>query len=1250
MDRNLKVIIILFLFWASLFEIANGQISSINDVINQYASVSQVYNNNELDLDSVKVNDASVFSKGDAVLLMQMKGAVPDLFSGATQDPHFVGKYEILKIQSILSGNVIVFTSRTNLIPGDTYDVSAHVQLIKVPIYETAVVENDVLTCKQWDRNSGTGGVLALMATDSLVLNDDIDVSGKGFQGANSSSDDFDVACSVPIANGFDDLYYSVTADDSAGMKGEGLTVYTASKARGKGALTSGPGGGNHRFAGGGGGSNYGEGGNGGRYSCIENSGSNTGGVGGRPMSFLYTNTQDRIFMGAGGGMSSFAPGYTAAPGGDGGGIVIILSPKIVSVSGNIKANGMSVTTVSSAGGGGGGAGGSIVLDVDEITGSPVLEATGGYGGDTDVNCGGPGGGGGGGIIWYSMDSVKFVNSGLQLNFDGGNNGQSFNINCFGARESGDGSAGEILDSLLIPMRGFLFNAMPDAQDICEGDTPEKLDATTPKGGNGNYSYIWQKTINLVSWSDVGNSEEDYQPGPLSDTTWFRRIVLSAEIKDTSDVTVVNVLPALQVNEISADTTICYNQDPLPINGDIVNGGNGSYTYRWEKSENLNTWNSVEEGSAAYNFDPPALTDTTWYRRIVNSHVCADTSNVLQITVLPSLENNLIIEDQVICMNDQPDKFDGSLPEGGNAPSFIYQWEEKSDNGSWSDARENNTSRHYQAPPLNDTTHYRRIVMSGPDNVCKDTTATLIVIVLQSISGNSIFQDQITCENDIPEQINGSLPAGGEPGSYAYRWEQSFDQSGWDSVGYFTGQTFYQPVSQTDTSWFRRIVLSGAGDACKDTSDQVKIMVQPAILNNIISGDTTICYGQTPDQLNGTTPLGGEGAGTYQYTWQSATNPVTWQAAPGVNNQPDFSPPLLTDTTHYRRRVESGVCNDWSDTLTIIVLPSISGNILPEDTTVCYNTSPGTLGSNSLTGGAGSYSYVWQSTTNDDWSSISGGNNRDYIPPGIPEPIKFRRIVRSGPDNCCIDTSAAIQVTLDPLPTALLASYTDTICENISAELNLTFTGQSPWQVTYSNGYEQSLGTLNTKDAAISVTPLTEGNSSRDYQYTLVEVRDGNLCYATEKSGEVNVVVYKNPDAKAGEDIEVCGPVVSLNANPSVGDGSWESDEEVIFEPNNTVSDPDVTVPGYGTYTFTWNEQNWECSSSDEMDVIFYEQPAEPDAGVSDTINFTSVYSLDGSQPTAGSGTWEIIDGSGFISNPNFPGAEISDLEFGTTT
>jgi Secretion system C-terminal sorting domain len=417
------------LFFTSFFlavSIKTEAQTNISGIINTYykatAIVSGIISGNSYS--GITLQNITGLSKDDRVMIIQMKGAVIDETNSASfgniTSIGNAGKYEFSSICGFLNNTIVLSNQLLN-----TYD-AALIQVVRVPVYQDANVVG-TLQPQAWDPLTGTGGVLALEVTGTLTLNADIDASGTGFKGGQLFVNTTGRSCPTP------NYYYSVLQSTAPSIgavpKGEGIAQFITSKEHGAGKQANGGGGANLDNNGGGGGGNYGVGGVGGRKPfpafCpllgVPTAAPNA--QGGLALGSVqgYTNPNNRIFLGGGGGcgeMNNYEnpPANTipsGTPGGNGGGILYIKCNQITGNNFFIRANGtqginpsLSPTNASkSDGGGGGGAGGVVLLNCNTYSGSLTVEARGAAGCNAGLasQCGlGPGGGGGGGVIWHT--------------------------------------------------------------------------------------------------------------------------------------------------------------------------------------------------------------------------------------------------------------------------------------------------------------------------------------------------------------------------------------------------------------------------------------------------------------------------------------------------------------------------------------------------------------------------------------------------------------------------------------------------------------------------------------------------------------------------------------------------------------------------------------------------------------------------------------------------------------------------------
>ena len=442
-------------------------------------------------------------------MIVQMKGATINTSTsgsfGDTTNLNNAGNYEIVSICYIKSDSVFF-----NYLFLNNYTVADKVQLVRMPEYYSATVI-DTLKAAPWDNTTGTGGVLAIFVDQDLTLNKPISADTVGYRGgtyrlSNNTCSDFAGATLY--------AYNPTSATQNGAYKGEGAADVAISLAGGMGAPANGGGGGNNHNNGGAGGANLTAGGDGGGNSSSTGCTLALEGKGGKPLS---SHGGKKIFMGGGGGAGHANNGIASSNGGGhGGGIVFIRADNLIGNGYKISANGQVGGPAASDGASGAGAGGTIILHVNNYTGTTVIAADGGQGGTEDdglnINkCYGSGGGGSGGVIYFSgaipgapvNSTVNSGNAGPEVNHD---------VSCNAAVASSAGSAGQIISnytfssslvlsnnycSTLLPVELVWFNAQYlNGQAILSWKTaqPELID-----------HFVIEKSDDADNWDAVYN-------------------------------------------------------------------------------------------------------------------------------------------------------------------------------------------------------------------------------------------------------------------------------------------------------------------------------------------------------------------------------------------------------------------------------------------------------------------------------------------------------------------------------------------------------------------------------------------------------------------------------------------------------------------------------------------------------------------------------------------------------------------------
>ncbi|MCD6565928.1 MAG: gliding motility-associated C-terminal domain-containing protein [Bacteroidales bacterium] len=717
---------------------------------------------------------------------------------------------------------------------------------------------------------------------------------------------------------------------------------------------------------------------------------------------------------------------------------------------------------------------------------------------------------------------------------------------------------------------------------ICLNQMPNPIipEFTSPIGGDGIYSYLWEQSTDGITFADAPNVNNTsiYQPPVLSvaQTYYYRRTVYSGKCSHISDTVTITVLPLISSNTISADQTICQGSVFDTLAGTDPANGDGTYTYKWIESIDGNTWGNAYGPGAGKNYSPDTTSSdfpgTLFFKRVVYSGLsdcCVDTSNNVTLIDWPKLENNSINTDQVICEGDDPVAISGLTPTGGNGV-YTYQWQERSGVAAWSDIGLDAID--YDPSNLSDTTFYRRVVDS---DVCTDTSNIDTIPVHPSILYNNILTlggltDTTICEGALPNSLTGEQPGGGI-GIYSYIWKESTDGSSWSAADGTYTNIDYSPGNLIDTTFYKREVFSGV---CADMSVVIDINVLPALGNNSVSSDQTICYNAVPDRIDGVLPTGGDGGYTYQ--WEESTDNVTWNPASGTDNEQNYQPEALSIPKFFRRVIFSGAvdcCSDTSNVVSITINSLPTGVLVSLVDTICKGSNVALTVN--LTG-----ALPWDFTYSDGTSSFDENNvsNSTYsfnVSPDNSSPYTLSSVTD---DNGCIATSltGTANITVYEIPVAN-AGEDDEICELVYTLDAVPSVGSGLW--TYST--VPVLSATDNTQAQNQVTLSDYGT----YSFTWTESNWNCI-----DSDDVEIVFWESPTpAEAGADqlLSSYAKETLLEGNvPLTGVGEWtkllsesESIIENPFEPGTRVSNLLS-----GEYEFVWTITNGVCP--EESDAV----------------------------------------------------------------
>jgi gliding motility-associated-like protein len=376
------------------------------------------------------------------------------------------------------------------------------------------------------------------------------------------------------------------------------------------------------------------------------------------------------------------------------------------------------------------------------------------------------------------------------------------------------------------------------------------------------------------------------------------------------------------------------------------------------------------------------------------------------------------------CNSGDPGLITGNTP-SVSLPTWSYTWETSTNGGaSWTtQISGSSTLLPYQYDPTTTTQTLlvRRVIAAGG---CDNSSNVLTYVVEQSLANNTIAANQTLCGTGSPLPLTGSLPTGGNS-NYSYQWESATNIGGpYSNLAGANGQN-YSPNPLSSTTYFRRVVSGGVCPA--NTSNITTITIEPVITGNTVAADQNFCSTGNPTLITATGSLAG-GNGTFTYQWQESTDGgINWAVASGTSTNATYDPPVITQTTIYRRGVYSGTCSSNSNNVTMTVYPVLTNNTITADQASCGSFTAATIIGTIPTGGTGSYSYTWEQSTDGGgtWQPIGGAVSANYSPGTVAVTTQYRRNVSSLP---CTSTSNIVTITITPPITVNTISSSQVYC------------------------------------------------------------------------------------------------------------------------------------------------------------------------------------------------------------------------------
>ena len=465
------------------------------------------------------------------------------------------------------------------------------------------------------------------------------------------------------------------------------------------------------------------------------------------------------------------------------------------------------------------------------------------------------------------------------------------------------------------------------------------------------------------------------------------------------------VFSQISNNSISANTAICSGTVPSSsLAGStptISNCNPGFIHYQWQKSiNNINFSDLLYDTLKNYSIST-ALSQTTYYRRIVTHGTCTNSSNTVTITVYPISVGGNISGNSNICIGSST----GTLTLSGYTGS-ILNWQKRLNNGSWTTIN-NTTSTHSEILNTAGTWEFRAEVKSG---VCSSvySNSKYIIVYAQANGGNLSGNNTICLGNST-----GTLNLSSYSGTIS-KWIRKVNNGAWQDIAN-TNSTFSETPNQAGVWQYQVLVTNGPCSTAN--SNIITIIVDPISQGGSISGLSNICQGSSTGSLSLT------GYNGNIITWQRRFNSGSWVDI--TINSSSYSEVLYTPGYYeYRVEVKSGNCSSTYSSLKSITVAqnTIPGSVIG-GSSICQGDYTNSL---TLVGNIGSVLKWEKMLNNGNWQPIFNTSNTFSEIPSQPGIWYYRALVQNG--NCSSNYSSATLVSVDSSTKGGLINGINSIC------------------------------------------------------------------------------------------------------------------------------------------------------------------------------------------------------------------------------
>ncbi|MBX3100897.1 MAG: T9SS type A sorting domain-containing protein [Bacteroidetes bacterium] len=522
------------------------------------------------------------------------------------------------------------------------------------------------------------------------------------------------------------------------------------------------------------------------------------------------------------------------------------------------------------------------------------------------------------------------------------------------------------------------------------------------------------------------------------------------------------------------------------------------YTYSWTPAVTL-------DNTTIYNPVATPSSPTTYTVAVTNPVTGCVSTGAVNIQVNPVLDPGVIEVPQTICWNTAPALLTSTAPATGGSGNYIYRWEQSaSPTGPW---------------------------MSVPGGLMEDDfDADIDPVQWGSIVGGSIATD---CGSLSGNALKFTGTAVGNAARYART--NSLDLTHGGSIHFalaMGGTGSANPCNGPDGPSGELVYLEYSTDG--GANWYTLATYGDPLTNDMNIPWTSYSVPIPPVARTATTQIRWQ-----QFKQNSNTadvfmldNVYIASGAPTVTNGygPEYQPPVLTDTTYYRRVVMDAdvtQCDRISNTLMVAVPRLDPGTLVAANQVICAGTVPVIILGDRAAGihwGPIEYTWQWAHDPSGPWTDFAASDTPDLSPPAITQTTYYRR---QAADLTCTEVQHTNVITVTTTQLVLdLTNVFSNVCPASFSQLNVTprvvsddfdpAVDASVWHTIVGGAVATNCGAMSGN--ALKFTGPGTGNAARYAATIPVDVSAGGFVnFAMQIGGTGGSEPCNGPDGLDGE-------------------------------------------------------------------------------------------------------------------------------------